>query len=33
MIFVNFKTYEEGSGQKALNLTRIIEEIAHETQI
>ena len=33
MIFVNYKTYEEGSGQKALNLTRVIEEIAHETQI
>lgn len=33
MIFVNFKTYEEGSGQKALVLARILEEVALETQI
>ncbi len=32
MIFVNFKTFEEGSGQKALNLVRILEEVAVETQ-
>lgn len=33
MIFVNFKTYEEGSGQKALNLVKVLEEVAQQTQI
>lgn len=33
MIFVNYKTYEEGSGQKAIALTKILEEVSHETQI
>lgn len=33
MIFVNYKTYEEGTGQKALELTKILEEVAHEYQI
>lgn len=33
MIFVNFKAYKEGSGQGALALTRILEEVAHATQI
>jgi triosephosphate isomerase len=33
MIFINFKTYAEGSGQKAIALTKILEEVAHETQI
>ncbi len=33
MIFVNYKTYEEGTGQKAVNLTSILEEVAHESQI
>jgi triosephosphate isomerase len=33
MIFVNFKTYQQGSGQKALALTKILEEVAHETQV
>jgi len=33
MIFVNFKTYEQGSGPKAIELTRILEEVAHETQV
>lgn len=33
MIFVNFKTYEEGSGQKAIALTKILEEVALETQV
>ncbi len=28
MIFVNFKTYEQGSGHKALKLIKIIEELA-----
>lgn len=28
MIFVNFKTYEQGSGQKALKLVKIIEEVS-----
>jgi triosephosphate isomerase (TIM) len=33
MIFVNYKTYEEASGDKAISLTKILEEVAHETQI
>lgn len=33
MIFVNYKTYEEGSGQKALSLTKILEEVAHVSQV
>ena len=33
MIFVNYKTYEEGTGQKAVVLTKILEEVAHETQV
>lgn len=33
MIFVNFKTYEQGSGQRALALVRILEEVAGQTQI
>ena len=33
MIFVNYKTYEEGSGQKAIDLTKILEEVAHESQV
>jgi triosephosphate isomerase len=33
MIFVNYKTYEEGSGAKAIALTKILEEVAHESQV
>jgi triosephosphate isomerase len=33
MIFVNYKTYEEGSGQKALSLTKILEEAAHKSGV
>src|SRR4030042_1833874 len=33
MIFVNFKTYEQGSGSKAVELTRILEEVALQTQV
>ncbi|CAN5338971.1 triose-phosphate isomerase [soil metagenome] len=33
MIFVNYKTYEESSGDKALDLTKVIEEVAHDSQI
>lgn len=33
MIFVNYKTYEEATGEKATTLTKILEEVAHETQI
>jgi triosephosphate isomerase len=33
MIFVNYKTYEEGTGKKAVELTKILEEVAHETQV
>jgi len=33
MIFVNFKTYKEGSGGKAIDLVKVIEEVSEETQI
>lgn len=33
MIFVNYKAFEEGTGQKAILLTRILEEVAHESQV
>ena len=33
MLFVNFKTYKESSGFKALDLLEKIEEASHETQI
>ncbi len=33
MIFVNYKAYPEGIGQKAISLTKVLEEIAHENQI
>jgi len=33
MIFVNYKTFEEGSGDKALELTKIIESVAQDSQI
>lgn len=33
MIFINYKTFEEGSGQKAIALTKILEEVAHESQV
>lgn len=33
MIFVNYKTFEESSGEKALLLTKALEEAAHESQV
>lgn len=33
MIFVNYKTYEEATGEKAVALTKILEEVAHTSQI
>ncbi len=33
MIFVNFKTYEQGSAESALSLVAIIEEVSQSTQI
>lgn len=33
MIFINFKTYKEGSGKQAIDLVKIIEEVSEETQI
>jgi triosephosphate isomerase len=33
MIFVNYKTYEEGTGRNAVALTKILEEVAHLSQI
>lgn len=33
MIFVNFKAYEQGTGKNAVALTKVLEEVAHETQV
>jgi len=33
MIFVNFKTYREGTGKNALNLGKILEEVANQTLV
>ena len=33
MIFVNYKTYEAGTGQRVVALTRVLEEVAHASQI
>lgn len=33
MIFVNFKSYEEGTGERALSLIALFEEVAREKQI
>lgn len=33
MIFVNYKTYEQGTGEKAKSLTKILEEVASKTQV
>lgn len=33
MIFVNYKAFEEGSGQKAIGLTKILDEVAHQSQV
>lgn len=33
MIFINFKTYKEGSGEKAIDLVKVIEGVSEETQI
>lgn len=33
MIFVNYKTFAESSGERAITLTKILEEVARATQI
>jgi triosephosphate isomerase len=33
MLFINFKTYEQGTGGNALDLIKIIEEISHENSV
>ena len=33
MIFVNFKTYQQGTGENALDLVKIIQEVVEETKI
>lgn len=33
MIFVNYKTYEQGTGDAAVALTKALEAAAHETQV
>lgn len=33
MIFINFKTYESGTGEKAVLLSKIIEEVSRETGV
>ena len=33
MIFLNFKTYESGTGEKAIWLSKIVEEVSKETGV
>lgn len=33
MIFINYKTYQEGSGSNAVELTKILESVSRENQI
>lgn len=33
MIFLNFKTYESGTGEKAIGLSKIVEEVSKETGV
>lgn len=33
MIFINFKTYESGTGEKAVLLSKMIEEVSRETGV
>lgn len=33
MIFVNYKTFEESTGPRAVSLTKALEEAAHESQV
>lgn len=33
MLFINFKTYEEGTGKNALELVKVLEEVADLSQI
>lgn len=33
MLFINFKTYEEGTGKNALELIKVLEEVAQTSQI
>lgn len=33
MIWVNFKTYKEGTGENAVELARVCEEVARESQV
>ena len=33
MIFLNFKTYESGTGDKALAMSKIVEEVSHTTGV
>lgn len=33
MIFVNYKAYPEGIGQRAVTLTKTLEQVSHDTQL
>lgn len=33
MIFINFKTYKQGTASESINLVRILEEVSHEAKI
>lgn len=33
MIFLNFKTYESGTGEKALSMSKIVEEVSRSTGV
>ncbi|MCJ7817103.1 MAG: triose-phosphate isomerase, partial [Candidatus Aenigmarchaeota archaeon] len=30
LLLINFKTYEEGTGERGLKMARIIEKVAHD---
>ncbi len=33
MIFLNFKTYKSGTGEEAISMAKIVEEVSHDTGI
>lgn len=33
MIFINFKTYKKGTGEEAVDMAKIIDEVSHESSI
>ena len=33
MIFINYKAYAQGAGQEGVKLTKVLEEVSHETHV